>query len=372
MLAIATPNASFSSSITSLASVSSETSTSSSTLSTPSTSACVKCHPAPDKAPLPSRSLHRRFSHPNDSLSPRDYPTESNNNQTLKEHRKNVHLNKKLLSNQPSQNQLIVSGTEDMQPQLPLPPNHHLHFYRNSLRTLFVRKLKETSINEPLMQIGRHATKLKRLDVYICDHFTDRALYPFLAHKTLTYLSLAGCHRLTDVAVLRVSETCTMLEHLDLRACGLVSDVSISAIATRCPRLRHLNVGRIRDRHRITVRSITLIAKHTKATVLGLAGCDIDDECMRVLAHYRRAGLERVSVNNCQRLTNATIYSFIKYCPNLSVFEMKECHLINDWEAVAELVHRKVLLTLCDRQNRACTEWAQRRGRPVDVKAPLK
>jgi hypothetical protein len=93
---------------------------------------------------------------------------------------------------------------------------------------------------------------------------------------------------------------------------------------------------------------------------------------MQTLAKYRTTGLERVSVNSCFKISNETVYAYIRYCPNLSVFEMKECHNVNDWEAVAELVRRKVLLTLCDQQNRACADWARISGRTLDVKAPLK
>lgn len=244
--------------------------------------------------------------------------------------------------------------------------------YRNALRVLSIRKIKEKSVNEPLIRIGQSATKLEHLDIYICDHFSNEALYPFLAHQSLTYLSLAGCHHISDEAILKVAEYCGRLEHLDLRACGLVSDVSLSAIAMSCPRLRHLNVGRIRDRDKVSIKSISLIAQHTQAAVLGLAGCDIDDACMQILAKHRGLGLERVSVNSCFKISNETVYAYIRYCPNLSVFEMKECHNVNDWEAVAELVKRKVLLTLCDQQNKACADWARISGRTLDVKAPLK
>ncbi|KAL0083706.1 hypothetical protein J3Q64DRAFT_1679662 [Phycomyces blakesleeanus] len=253
-----------------------------------------------------------------------------------------------------------------------LSPISHVPMYRTTLQSLSLRKIKYKTIDVPLEKIARHATQLSHLDVYICDYFTNTALSAFLCHRRLTYLSLAGCYRITDEAILKVAETCPLLEHLDMRACGLISDVSVSAIALSCPGLRHLNVGRIRERHRITHKSISLIARHTRAVVLGLAGCDIDDDCMLLLAQLRGSLLERVSVNNCPRLTNATLHAYVQYCPSLSVFEMKECHQVDDWEAVAKLVQRKVLLTLCDQQNMACTAWARRRGHALEVKAPMK
>ncbi|KAI8147083.1 hypothetical protein BJV82DRAFT_575843 [Fennellomyces sp. T-0311] len=251
--------------------------------------------------------------------------------------------------------------------------SQRLELYRRTLRSMTLRKIKESSsITQSLQQVGKHAVYLERLELYICDPITDDAVYPFLQHGTLTHLTLAGCYQISDAVIEKVANTCPQLVHLDLRACGLISDKSISAIARQCPKLRHLNVGRVRDRERISTASISLIAKNTQVAVLGLAGCDVTDECMFLLAKCRNRSLERISVNNCRRLTNRSIHAFVKRCTNLAVFEMKECHLINDWAAVAELVQRKVLLTLCDQQNRDCVEWAKAHGRTLHVRAPLK
>ncbi|CAO3686971.1 unnamed protein product [Rhizopus stolonifer] len=258
--------------------------------------------------------------------------------------------------------------------QLELSANriHRQHHYSHSLRSLTLRKIKLKSLNEPLTRIGQSASQLVHLDIYICDHIDAKVLQPFFYHQSLSYLSLAGCHLIADASVLQVAQNCPRLEHLDLRACGQVTDTSIAAIAQGCPRLKHLNVGRVRDREKITVASIGLIAKHTKASVLGLAGCEVNDGCMELLASYRGPGLERVSVNSCSNISNATIYAFVNHCPNLSVFEMKECPLVDDWEAVAELVQRKVLLTLCNVQSKAFNEWARVNGKFLDLRAPLK
>lgn len=271
----------------------------------------------------------------------------------------------------------------DLQVSLPtqsVSMNNNIITYRKSLRNLSLRKIKEKSINESLRAIAKNAAHLTNLDIYICDNLEDETVIRFATFhitpctpiSSLTSISLAGCYRITDTSVIAVANHCPLLEHLDLRACGLVSDVSISVVALNCPRLRHLNVGRIRDRERITITSIRLIAQRTKAAVLGLAGCDITDECMLLLAQHRKSGMERISVNNCYRITNESIRAFVKLCPRLSVFEMKECHLVNDWASVAELVNRKVLLTLCEQQNKACLDWAKSKGKAMKVRAPVK
>ncbi|KAI8987641.1 hypothetical protein BDF20DRAFT_904650 [Mycotypha africana] len=253
-------------------------------------------------------------------------------------------------------------------------PYAHYTQHRKAIRSITLRKIKDKAINKPLMQIGRYTQRLEKLDIYICDHLADSSVHTFITynHNSLTFLSLAGCNRITDEAIISVAHHCPKLMHLDLRACGLISDVSIKAIATHCPNLFHLNVGRVRDREKITMASINLVAQQTQVGVLGLAGCDITDECLILLAQARNKGLERISVNNCYRITNRSLRAYVTYCPNLSVFEMKECHRINDWSAVAELVQRKVLLTLCEQQNKSCLEWARQRGRVLTVKPPIK
>ncbi|KAI8150292.1 hypothetical protein BJV82DRAFT_504137 [Fennellomyces sp. T-0311] len=244
-------------------------------------------------------------------------------------------------------------------------PSRYIPFYRCAVRSLTLHKIKKENVNSLLCEkVARHCTRIEHMDLYICDHVKDSTLLPFIRHGRLTHLSLAGCYQVTDESIVELAHHCRQLQHLDLRACGQISDISISAIATHCPTLKHLNIGRVRDRHRITVQSIKLVATNTQVAVLGLAGCQIDDECMLVLAQNRHRHLERISVNSCHRITNATIRAYADYCPNLSVFEMKECHLIDDWETVARLAQRKVLMTLCEQQDRACAAWAKRKGVP--------
>ncbi|KAI8331590.1 hypothetical protein BC941DRAFT_517551 [Chlamydoabsidia padenii] len=271
---------------------------------------------------------------------------------------------------------LYQQKQETPNPETPIKAELDLHdplfasTYQNRVRSLTLRKIKKRNINYPLQHIGYHVPYLTTLDIYICDHVTNTALYPFLEHGQLTYLSLAGCQRINDEAILQVAATCPLLEHLDLRACGLVSDTSIASIALSCPRLRHLNVGRVKDREHITDGSIELIARHTQVSVLGLAGCDITDVSLILLARLRE--IERVSINNCHKVSDHAVRAFAQHCPRLSVFEMKECHRIHDWETVASMVKRKVLLTLCNRQSRACEEWAKRHGLTLNVQAPIK
>lgn len=237
-----------------------------------------------------------------------------------------------------------------------------LSFYRKSVRSISLRKIKSDTINQHLERIAPYATRVEQLDLYICDHLQNHAVVPFFVHGQLTHLSLAGCYRINDDVIIQAAQHCPRLQHLDVRACGRISDRAIAEVAMHCQNLRHLNVGRVRDRDRISINSIRLIALHTQVSVLGLAGCDIDDECMRILVHARHHHLERISVNSCPRISNATLRACIQYCPNLSVLEIKECHRINDWSLIHWLQNqRRVLVTMCEKQESAANAWEAQR-----------
>ncbi|CAO3644316.1 unnamed protein product [Cunninghamella blakesleeana] len=243
----------------------------------------------------------------------------------------------------------------------------------NKLRSLTLRKLKDENITEPLRYIGYYATHIQAIDFYICDHITNQSLYSYFEHGNLTFVCLAGCQLITDEGIIHLAKTCPRLEHLDLRACGKVSDVSITEIAYHASQLKHLNVGRVKEGHRITDQSIRLIALRTKITVIGLAGCHISDHSLLLFATTELGKtMERISINNCYKVTNLSIRAFIRYCPKLTVFELKECHRINDWEAIALLTENNVLLTLCAEQSRLCSEWAAKNSKSIEVKAPIK
>ncbi|KAI7874983.1 RNI-like protein [Lichtheimia hyalospora FSU 10163] len=233
-----------------------------------------------------------------------------------------------------------------------------LNVYRKSVRSISLRKIKSDTINQHLERIAPYAVRVEQLDLYICDHLQNHAVVPFFMHGQLTHLSLAGCYRINDDVIIQAAQQCPRLQHLDVRACGRISDRAIAEVAMQCQNLRHLNVGRVRDRDRISIKSIRLIALHTQVSVLGLAGCDIDDECMRILVQARHHHLERISVNSCPRISNASIRACIQYCPNLSVFEIKECHRINDWSLIHWLQsQRHVLVTMCEQQESAANAW---------------
>lgn len=170
---------------------------------------------------------------------------------------------------------------------------------------------------------------LEWLELYTCPQ-----LMPSVAFATggqLRTLILPGCAVLTDSTLGHLARASPLLETLDLRACEQISDKSIRVVAHYCPRLAMLNVGRTRQGHRITNKGIRSIARHTQVCVLGVAGCHITDTTVWELALHRGPHLERVSLNNCILLTNASVPKVLGYIArSLSVIEVKNLPLVTD------------------------------------------
>lgn len=184
----------------------------------------------------------------------------------------------------------------------------------------------QSDIDKVAQQIGG---SLEWLEFYTCPKlFPSREL---IRGGTLKKVIVPGCTTVNDSIVSAIARDCPLLEHLDLRACEEVSDKSIRVVAHYCRNLTMLNVGRTHGGQRITNRGIRSIARHTKITTLGVAGCHINDTTIWELAIHRGPYLERLSLNNCFFLTNNSIPRVLGYTTqNLSVLELRGCPLISN------------------------------------------
>lgn len=193
---------------------------------------------------------------------------------------------------------------------------------------------------------------LEWLELYTCSSVVPKR--ELLAGKQMRRLILPGCLLVDDNFLEDVARLCPRLRILDLRACDRVTDRGISAIAKGCPRLSMLNVGRTTNGHRITSQSIEDIARETQVDTLGLAGTCISDEAIWAIATHRGSGIERLSLNNCILLTNASIPFILQHTPNLTVLELRGCLQITkvrpivEFKLAQERQHRALLLEGCE------------------------
>lgn len=208
--------------------------------------------------------------------------------------------------------------------------NNVAKFHQGSInpKALILHKIPTVTKDELVSAFpANYLSNLECLEIYTCHQLE---IPPCFFHGgNLTRVVLPGCFHVTDSTVCQISESSPMLKYLDLRACPQVSDISISMVAQKCPQLELINVGRTSGRSRITGVSVSLLAKHTSVTTLGLAGCDVDDLAIWKLVQYRGLFLERLSLNNCQKISFDSLPPALGYTPQLSVLEVKDVKHFN-------------------------------------------
>lgn len=67
-----------------------------------------------------------------------------------------------------------------------------------------------------------------------------------------------------------------------------------------------------------------------------MAGCAVSDRGMWSVAAYRGPKIERLSLNNCVNLSNASIPLILSSTPNLQVLELRGCVRITHVRPIVE------------------------------------
>ena len=214
------------------------------------------------------------------------------------------------------------------------------------VRTLCIQKMRNVHDND-LVGVFQWLRHLVSVEFYICENIGDATIIDLATHcPRLTDLRVPGCPKVSDSSIVCLAGNCAEIAYLDFRACARITDVSIVAIANSCPRLYHLNVGRVSGNEFITDKCVEAIAARTAVTTFGLAGCYITNGSIAALAKHRGSHIERLSLNQCDRLTDASIAGLLN-CPKLVVLEIKECDKIKNMQHIRRMKQRKVLVELC-------------------------
>jgi len=210
---------------------------------------------------------------------------------------------------------------------------------------------------------------LEWLELHVCpDLLPDEKL---LCSSRLRRIALPGCSKVDDSTLELIGRNCPNLEILDLRACENVTDKGILAVAEGCPKLKYLNVGRVKGGEKITCDGVDAIARYpppslftsrrlrteincrlTDVDTLGLAGCSVGDRGIWSVATNRGPKIERLSLNNCVLLSNASIPLILPSTPNLQVLELRGCVKITHVRPIVEFRRkwrvRGVLIEGCE------------------------
>ncbi|CDK25937.1 unnamed protein product [Kuraishia capsulata CBS 1993] len=175
--------------------------------------------------------------------------------------------------------------------------------YNSSTRTFICNKLKGAKQKHlDFICDNTKMINLNWIEFYICPYLLPPQ--SMFANGNITKLVIP-CSKMVDDNFLKmVSINCPNLEILDIRACELVTDAGIYSIALNCSKLHTLNVGRHSRGELITDTGISAICRYTQIRTLGLAGCHVTDGTIWEIFKYKNDHIERLSLNNCYKLSN--------------------------------------------------------------------
>lgn len=215
-------------------------------------------------------------------------------------------------------------------------------------------KLQQFELNELSQFLS--CESLKWLEFYICPDVVPPLAW-IQKFNNLEKLILPGNKKIDDKFLIQVSSHVNNLRVLDLRACDKVTDSGVIAMAIRCPRLQACNLGRHRNSSNITSLAVVALARNTDVETLGTAGCKITDAGLWELAQLRGDRIKRLSLNNCDLLTNHSIPTLLgfNYFPNLAVLELRHVDQITEVKHLVRFKlwkrsqHIPVLIEACER-----------------------
>jgi antagonist of mitotic exit network protein 1 len=215
-----------------------------------------------------------------------------------------------------------------------------------------LHKLKPTQSIIDLASTQISPRRLNWIEFYICP--TILPPIEFITNS-LKKLVLPGCRNLNDDYMKKIIIKAPNLTYLDIRACDLITDASLYFIGENCSKLELFNCGRHKRGELITDISIGLIVKNCPIKTLGVAGCGISDWTIWEIALNLGTNIERLSLNNCWKLTEIGICRVLKakLLENLSVLEIRNINLkdIKDivyWKRDRLKQGHKVLIEGCE------------------------
>lgn len=89
--------------------------------------------------------------------------------------------------------------------------------------------------------------------------------------------------------------------------------------------MNELHVMELMQLQGISLLKFELTNRLTEVDTLGLAGCAVGDRGIWSVATHRGSKIERLSLNNCFNLSNASIPLMLPLTPNLQVLELRGC-----------------------------------------------
>jgi len=160
--------------------------------------------------------------------------------------------------------------------------------------------------------------------------------------KTLTYLNLDGCTKITNASLLLISKRCPDLRYLKLKGCYKVNDVR--DILKNCVYLEELNLSKLRQA--VNKEFFGTINQYRyNLNSLNLVDCPVTDNELRILADAIGPKLKSLIIKFCYDITSEGIRYLCLHCINLKILDIQALQV--DDSIFPDLIHC-TQLTLVD------------------------
>lgn len=185
-------------------------------------------------------------------------------------------------------------------------------------------KLTDTAVDH----IMKRAGQINVLNLAGCGNLTDKAC-SFLVEDpvagsrrgaSLKSLNLGYCLNITDQGVARLVTSISRLRHVNLAGCVQLTDEGVLTLVSTCTRLQEIVLAQCKQ---LTDQSLCYLADFLWVEDLDISHCNrVSDDGIEVIA-LEFAGLHRISLTRCSRLTGRTLDVLGVYCPHLKEVELQ-------------------------------------------------
>jgi len=169
----------------------------------------------------------------------------------------------------------------------------------------------------------------------------------------LTELSIykdPGGHRgITDVSILKISESCQQLKLLALYYLSALTDESMYAIERNCKHLMNLHLVDLPVSN-AALKTLCASPNLTRLRKIVFESLDIFDDCILELVKNAHSNLESIQISVCNNITDVAIYFISQHCTHLTELTLSDIPSVSHPVYIADILRRnpKLVTLSCE------------------------
>jgi len=174
--------------------------------------------------------------------------------------------------------------------------------------------------------------QLEKLTIAGCGKLTNEALVTIAEHcPTIRDLRLDGCYGIGDESLIKVAQTHPKLESLTLGWIEKFTSDFTEALGTGCPQLRTLGFIQCVNMNDVMLSPLGFLNHLESLTLEGIP--QVSDAGVKNMMQASMTNMKRLSIVRCEGLTGNGVVDMISMCPNLTsivledITEMDDSHL---------------------------------------------